>query len=420
MYELTRLENGFTVATATMPHMSGVSAGLWVGVGGRYENTALNGVCHFIEHMLFKGTERRNAKQISQAVEGVGGYLNAFTSEEQTCFYARAPHDKLNNLLDVLFDMVLHSRFDTVELDKERSVIKEEVAMYLDQPASHVMELLNETLWPGHPLGRPLTGTLETLDGLRRDELVAYLQSHYVAASSLLTVAGKVKHREVVALARKLTKPFAQGKRPTFLPVAPEQTEPRVRLFTKDIEQTHLALGLRTCSRHDERRFALRLLNVMLGENMSSRLFQVVREEHGLAYSIQSGQNSFDDTGALIVTAGVDTAKAKPALKLIAQELKRCREKLPSATEMREARDYLLGQMDLSLESTENQMMWLGEQLLGYGRIQKPEDIKRRLAEVKPSDIRAVAREFFTPARMSLALVSPLKSDRGLKELLSS
>ncbi len=420
MYELTRLENGFTVATAAMPHMAGVSAGLWVGVGGRYENVALNGVCHFIEHMLFKGTKRRNAKQISQAVEGVGGYLNAFTSEEQTCFYARAPRDKLDNLLDVLFDMVLHSRFDTVEIDKERSVIKEEVAMYLDQPASHVMELLNETLWPKHPLGRPLTGTLETLDGLRRDELVSYLKSHYVAPSALLTVAGRVKHQEVVALAKKLCKPFAPGKRATFVPVTPAQTDPRVHLHTKDIEQTHLALGLRTCSRHDERRFALRLLNVMLGENMSSRLFQVVREDHGLAYSIQSGQNSFDDTGALIINAGVDTEKAKPALKLIVQELKRIREKLPSATEMREARDYLLGQMDLSLESTENQMMWLGEQLLGYGRIMKPEDTKRRLAEVKPSDIRAVAREFFKPERMSLALVSPMKSDRGLKELLSA
>lgn len=418
MYELTKLENGFTVATAAMPHMAGVSAGLWVGVGGRYENAPLNGVCHFIEHMLFKGTKRRNAKQISQAVEGVGGYLNAFTSEEQTCFYARAPHDKLGNLLDVLFDMVLHSRFDTVEIDKERSVIKEEVAMYLDQPSSHVMELLNETLWPQHPLGRPLTGTLETLDGLRRDELVAYLRSHYVAAGSLLTAAGRVRHKDVVELAKKLSKPFASGKRATFVPVSTVQKEPRVRLFTKEIEQTHLALGMRTCSRHDDRRYALRLLNVILGENMSSRLFQVVREEHGLAYSIQSGQNSFDDTGALIISAGVDTQKTKPALKLIAQELKRIREKLPSATELREARDYLLGQMDLSLESTENQMMWLGEQLLGYGRITKPEDTKRRLAEVKPSDIRAVAREFLLPERMSLAMVSPMKSDKGLKDLL--
>jgi predicted Zn-dependent peptidase len=419
MYQLTKLENGFTVATATMPHMAGVSAGLWVGVGGRYENAPLNGVCHYIEHMLFKGTKRRNAKQISQAVEGVGGYLNAFTGEEHTCFYARAPRDKLGNLLDVLFDMVLHSQFDPVEIDKERSVIKEEVAMYLDQPASHVMELLNETLWPDHPLGRPLTGTLETLDGLRRDELVTYLKSHYVAAGAVLTVAGRVNHREVVSLARKLTKPFAKGKRPTYLPIAPAQTAPRVRLFTKDIEQTHLALGLRSCSRHDDRRFALRLLNIILGENMSSRLFQVVREEHGLAYSIQSGQSAFDETGALIISAGVDTKKTKPALKLIVQELKRMRETLPSNTELREARDYLIGQMDLSLESTENQMMWLGENLLGYGRIQKPAESKRRLTEVKPSDIRAVAREFLTPDRMSLALVSPMKNDRGLKEILT-
>ena len=419
MYEISKLENGFTVATATMPHMAGVSTGLWVGVGGRYENAPLNGVCHFIEHMLFKGTKRRNSKEISQAVEGVGGYLNAFTTEELTCFYARAPHDKQSDLLDVLFDMVLNSQFDTTELDKERNVIKEEVAMYLDQPASHVMELLNETLWPQHPLGRPLTGTLETLDGLRREELVTYLRSHYVTGSTLLTVTGRVKHKDVVKAAAKLAKAFPQGKRPTYLPVKPEQTKPRVHLHTKDIEQTHMALGIRTCSRHDERRFPLRLLNVILGENMSSRLFQVVREEHGLAYSVQSGLSSFDDTGTLTITAGVDTEKAKPALKLIAQELKRIAEKAPTARELREARDYLLGQMDLSLESTENQMNWLGEQLLGYGRIVKPEDTKRRLAEVTAAQIRSVAKEFIRPDRMSLALVSPMKSDRGLAEILA-
>ena len=181
MYQVTRLPNGLTVATAEMPHMTSVSLGLWVGVGGRYEPAEVNGVCHFIEHLLFKGTRRRSARQISQDVEGIGGYLNAFTSEETTCYHSRARHDRFEELLDVLADMFLNSKFDPVEIDKERGVIKEELAMYLDQPQHRVQELLNETLWPDQPLGRPLTGTEKTLDGLNRARLVNYQRENYVA-----------------------------------------------------------------------------------------------------------------------------------------------------------------------------------------------------------------------------------------------
>lgn len=172
MYSITKLKNGLTVATAEMPHMTSVSLGLWVGVGGRYEAAEVNGVCHFIEHMLFKGTRRRSARRISQDVEGIGGYLNAFTSEEMTCYHSKACHDRFDELLDVLTDMFLNSRFDPVDVAKERRVIKEELAMYLDQPQQRVQELLNETLWPRQPLGRPLTGTEQTLDAMSRAHLV--------------------------------------------------------------------------------------------------------------------------------------------------------------------------------------------------------------------------------------------------------
>src|SRR5580704_14396009 len=174
MYKVTRLENGLTVATAEMPHMASVSLGIWIGVGGRYEPEPLSGVSHFIEHLLFKGTKRRSAREISQAVEGIGGYLNAFTSEEHTCFYSRARHDRFEELFDVLTDMFLHSTFDPAEIAKEREVIKEELAMYLDQPQQYVQELLNATLWPGQPLGRSITGTKKTLDAITRDALLDY------------------------------------------------------------------------------------------------------------------------------------------------------------------------------------------------------------------------------------------------------
>jgi predicted Zn-dependent peptidase len=408
MHHITRLENGLTVATSEMPHMASVSLGIWVGVGGRYEPADLSGASHFIEHMLFKGTRRRTAKEISQAVEGIGGYLNAFTAEENTCFYSKARSDRFDELLDVLLDMFLHSTFNPRELDKERGVIKEELAMYLDQPQQHVQELLNETLWPGHPLGRSLTGTKKTLDDLDRARLLAFQRRNYVAAGTLVTAAGNLRHARVVKAVSRSARRFARGPRPQFLPVTLEPAGPRLRLFTKDTAQAQLALGLRTCSRHDERRFALRLLNTLLGENMSSRLFQILREDFGLAYSIHSSLSFFDDVGVLVISAGLDTDQLSRALKLILRELRRFTQAPPPLRELRQARDYLIGQLDISLESTENHMTWLGDQLLGYGKVIPPAQIKRRLLEVRPAAIRDAARAFFRSDRLHLALVSPL------------
>src|SRR5579863_3581629 len=317
MYNVTKLKNGLTIATAEMPHMTSASLGLWVGVGGRYEAPEVNGVCHFIEHMLFKGTKRRSARRISQDVEGVGGYLNAFTSEEMTCYHSKAHHDRFDELLDVLTDMFLNSRFDPLDVDKERSVIKEELAMYLDQPQQHVQELLNETLWPHQPLGRPLTGTEKTLDTLSRAHLVNYQRTNYVANRTIFAVAGRIKHKEVVKAVSRHANRFPQGRTPNFLPATSEQTAPRIRLFTKETEQTQIALGIRTCSRHDPRRFALRLLNTILGENMSSRLFQVIREDRGLAYSIYSALSYFDDAGIMAVSAGLDLDNLTKTIKLV-------------------------------------------------------------------------------------------------------
>jgi predicted Zn-dependent peptidase len=306
-------------------------------------------------------------------------------------------------------DMFLNSKFAPVEIDKERNVIKEELAMYLDQPHQHVQELLNETLWPDHPLGRPLTGTEQTLDSLKRPEIVGYQRSNYLSKTTLVVAAGNVQHERVVKAVAKYARHIPQGRSPSFLPAPQEQEKPRLRLFTKATEQTQLALGVRTCSRHDDRRFALRLLSTLLGENMSSRLFQVVREDHGLAYSIYSSLGFFDDAGVLTISAGMETENVEKAFRLVMREVRRVKENVPSPAELRRARDYLIGQLDLSLENTESRMMWAGEQLVGYGKIFSPEEIKQRLFEVRAAEIRAVARDFLQPQQMSLALVSPLK-----------
>lgn len=418
-HQISRLKNGITVATVEMPHMASVSLGIWIGVGGRYEPAELNGVSHFIEHMLFKGTRRRSAKEISQAVEGIGGYLNAFTGEESTCFYSKARYDRYEQLVDVLADMFLNSKFDSAEIAKERGVIKEELAMYMDQPHQLVQELLNETLWPNHPLGRSLTGTEKTIDAMDRAKLLNYRRANYVAPSTLVTAAGNLSHEKIVRAVTRFAPKFAAGKRAHFLPVQDEQSAPRLCACTKDTTQLQLALGIRTCSRHDERRFALRILNTLLGENMSSRLFQVIREDHGLAYAIHSCLVFFDDVGTLIISAGMDTDRIPRVMKLIVRELKQFAEKAPSAKEMRRTRDFLMGQIDISLESTENQMMWLGDQLLGYGRIIPPSQIKKRLAQVRPAEVRRAAQCFFQPQRASLALVSPLKDAQHIRKLVS-
>jgi predicted Zn-dependent peptidase len=418
VYQTTRLTNGLTILTAALPHMASVSLGVWVGSGGRHEPAALNGISHFIEHMLFKGTRRRGAAQISQAVEGIGGYLNAFTDEEHTCFYSRAQAGRMPELLDVLLDMFLESAFAPAEIAKERDVIKEELAMYRDQPAEYVHDLLNAAQFPGHPLGRPVIGTTKTLDALRRDDFVRYLAERYVTGATVIAAAGNVRHEDLVKLVSKRAKAFRPGARPAYEPMTRSHAAPVVSLATRKTEQANLGLGIRTCSRHDPRRFALRLLNVILGENMSSRLFQTVREEHGLTYNINSSLSFWDDCGDLVISAGLDPAQTEKTLRLVMAGLRRLTNEVPGRAEFNRARDYVLGQMDLGLEGTENHMMFLGEQWLGFGRLTTPTEAKQRLAAVKPPELRAAARDFFRPERLTLALVGPRKRVAGLDRLL--
>lgn len=417
-FRLTTLPNGLRIATAAMPHMASVSLGLWVGMGSRYEPAPLNGVCHFIEHMLFKGTRRRSARQISEAVEGIGGYLNAFTSEENTCFHARVHHRHFAEVLDVLMDMFAHSRFAPADVTKERAVIKDEIAMYRDQPAQHVQEVLNATTWPDQPLGRSITGTPRSLNGIRRAQLVGFLRRNYRATNTVLVAAGPLTHGEVRQAVARYARHLTTGAPPLFVAVSDRQRAPRLKLVTQATEQAQLALAFRTCSRHDDRRFAVRLLNALLGENMSSRLFQVIREDRGLAYNIYSTPSFYADAGDLVISAGLDTEQVARVVKLIRVELRRVAERAPGAAELRRARDFAIGQMDLSLESTENMMNFVGEQVLGYGRITPPEKTKDRLARVTAADISSAARDFFRPDRLNLALVSPLKSSTALARLL--
>jgi len=405
--EATRLANGLRVVTAAIPGVESVALGIFVGAGGRHENAAQSGISHFIEHLLFKGTTTRSARAISQAIEGRGGYLNAYTQEESTCYYAHIAAEHATDALDLLTDMFLHPRFAASDIAKERGVITEEIEMYRDQPQQHVQEMLNGLLWPQHPLGRPLTGTPDTVSTLTRSDFFAYKTARYTPAATLIAFAGQVEHAPTVARVQKIL-----GHLSARQPTAPRAVTARspqhdVTVLGKDIEQAQLALGLRLFGRHDPCKYALKLLSTVLGENMSSRLFQVVRERHGLAYSIHTSVELFHDTGMLEISAGVDAQKLPRALRLVMAELSRLRRQPIGAAELRRAKDYIIGQMRIGLEGATHQMTWAADNQLNFDRFIQPDEIIAEIGRVSTADIRQLALAVLRPERLSLALIAP-------------
>lgn len=418
-YRLTRLANGTRIASVEMPYMRSVTLGIWAAVGGRHERAEQSGISHFIEHLLFKGTKRRSAKKITESVEGLGGYLNAFTTEDHTCYYAKAAAPHLPELCDVLTDMYLESVFAKQEIEREREVIREEILMYRDQPSQHAQELLTETMWPKHPLGRPLTGTVDTISRMKREDFLDFQKQHYTGATTIVTVAGPVYHERVLELLAPILSTLPKGRVPRFQRVRREEGPARLSLHTQDTEQTHLALGFHAFGRADERRFALKLLSVILGENMSSRLFQKLRERHGWCYNVQTSMVTLADTGAIHVYAGLDPANLEKAIRLILKELQAICEKAPTKGELKKAQDYTVGQTLMGLESTSNQIMWMGESLLGYSKVLDPAEIERRIQAVTPEDVRRVACYCLNRIRLGLAVVGPVKDAERVRGWLS-
>ena len=398
--------------------MESVAVGLWAAVGSRYESARLNGAAHFLEHMLFKGTARRSARAISRAVEGLGGYLNAFTSEDHTCYYAKAGAEHLEALGDVLTDMYQHSRLPAAEVERERGVIREEILMVADQPAQLIEDLLAAAVWPDHPLGRPLSGTLESVAALERERLVDFWRGGYHARTTVLAVAGRVEHPRVVRTLAPLLESMPASRTPRFTRWADGKAENgalHVRIERRDSEQTQLALGFPAPGRQDPQRFAVRVLSAILGENMGSRLFQALRERRGLCYSIHTATDVLAETGLFSISAGLDAENLRPALRLIRREMDALCAQPVRPRELRQAQDYLVGQHRLGLESTTNQMTWLGESLLGHGRIVEPDEARRALESVTAAEVQTAARACFgaagrdayTGGRRALVVVGP-------------
>lgn len=416
--KLTTLPGGLRIATCEMPHAQTAAMGIWASVGGRHEPAPLNGISHFIEHMLFKGTARRSARRIMQEIEGVGGDMNAYTAEERTCYYATAAAEYFPRVCDVLCDIYVNPRFSKLDIERERSVIAEEIQMYRDEPSSHVQELLNATFWPHHPLGRPLTGTAETIESMGRTEFLSYRASHYHRASTVVSAAGKVRHDDVVARVARHLDSLGRGRKPAAkLPPAPP-AHPRICIEARDIQQTQLAMALPAFSHKDDRRFAFHLLHIILGGNASSRLFQELRERRGICYSVSSHPLTLDDHGVLNISVGLDKKNLEKSLRLILAEFHALATKPVGAAELKRAKEYAVGSSRMSLERTSSQNMRLGSSVLVYGDIVDPETVHEKIRAVTAPEILSTAKEILSPARITLALVGPSPDEKMLHRVL--
>uniref|UniRef100_E6PC75 Specific processing protease n=1 Tax=mine drainage metagenome TaxID=410659 RepID=E6PC75_9ZZZZ len=405
MRRKTVLENGVRVITEAISSVRSASIGLWVDVGSSAEAPHLRGISHMVEHMLFKGTHHRSAREIAEALDSVGGDLNAFTDKETTCYYAKVIDRHVPLAIDVLSDMLTSSLFDPEELRKERNVVLEEIKMYEDAPDDLVHEVFSQQLWEGSDLGAPTIGFPETVGALESSDLHAHLAAHYAPNAVVLCAAGNVDHDEIVALARGAL--GAQSGK-AALPVA---SAPPVRTAlvrrSKEIEQVHLVLGGPCVSARDERRFALSVAQTILGGGMSSRLFQEVREKRGLVYTITAYGSTYREAGSLAVYAGTSLKNAQPCIDTILDEVDRLASVPVGEEELRQAKEHLKGSMTLGLESTSSRMMRLGRQELIHGREIPQEEIEARIDAVTTEGVLEIASLAFTSQRRALALVGP-------------
>jgi len=419
MYHKTVLENGLRILTSPMPHTHSVSIGFFLGVGSRYETDEQGGASHFIEHMLFKGTEKRpTAKDIAIAIEGVGGVLNASTSRELTIYWAKVAQPHRDVALDVLVDMLLRARFDPEEIEKERRVIIEEINMIFDAPDNWVHVLINQLVWPDHPLGRDIIGTKESVGALDREVLLAHLERHYRPANCVISLAGNIEHEEVAEKLSNYLDNWPRREVSQYQPARDDQAQARLHVHHRDTEQAHLCFSVPALPRGHPDRFNLRVLNTVLGEGMSSRLFLEIREKRALAYSVHSYIAALHDTGAAGIYAAVDPTRVQPAIQAMLGEWDRLRQEKVSADELTKAKEFLKGRLMLQMEDTFSVAAWFGQQeILGPDVLTLDEAIAS-IEAATAEDIQRLARELFLQEKLNLAVVGPLKNEEGFRELL--
>jgi predicted Zn-dependent peptidase len=417
--EKTILENGLRIVTERMPHVRSVSMGIWVNAGTRDEITTENGVSHFIEHMIFKGTKRRSSLQIAKEFDAIGGVSNAFTSKEITCFHAKVMDIYLDTMVDLLADICIHSVFDPVEIERERQVILHEIGISEDTPDDHIHTLLHRIFWSDdHPLGWSVLGTPDSVSTIESATIKKYFKNMYLPDRTVVAAAGHVDHAQFVDMLRDPFEMIPNGE--GFPDRMPPSTYSAFATYPKELEQVHICLGTKGLCVTDPRRYPIFLLNVMLGGNMSSRLFQEVRERRGLAYSIFSFQSSYVDTGMLGVYVGTHEKSINETMAVILEEMKRLKKKPVGEEELHAAKEYVKGGLYLASESTDNRMQRLAQNEIYFGRYISLEEVIEGVEKVSSSDIQELANDLFQEQYLSAVLLGPVDGKdtitrRGLK-----
>ena len=422
MYQRTALDNRLRVLTSTMPHSTSVSVTISVGAGSRYEPDELAGLSHFLEHLFFKGTENwPTARHVSEAIEGVGGIMNASTDREVTVFWCKVARLHFHQAFSVLLDLVLHPLLDPEEMEKEREVIQEELRMTNDYPSHRVDLLIDEMLWPEQSMGRDVGGTLESVNNINVDQVREYMLRQYNPANTVIAVAGNIDHDEVVDLVNNATRDWQPRESLAWQPVIDRCPEngvgPVARVEQRQADQAHICLGMPGISLTDPDRFALVILNGVLGDGMSSRLFLNLREEQGLAYDVASSLNHFRDCGSLVVYCGVEPRKTSDAVKAVVRELAGMREPAPAA-ELNKAREYTKGRLLLRMEDTRSVAAWLGAQELLLGQVSTIDETVQQIDAITCDDVARVAGRLLDSDKFRLAVVGPNQEERELQGLL--
>jgi predicted Zn-dependent peptidase len=416
--QTTTLSNGIKVITEVMHHVRSVSVGIWVSSGSRRETGEQNGVSHFIEHMLFKGTANRSAEAIARSVDSIGGNLDAFTAKELVCYNTKVLDEHLPIAMDVLGDLVLNPLFREEDIEKEKGVILEEIKMDADSPDYLVHEIFSSNFWKDHPLGKPILGTRETVKRFNQALVQDYYRSVYIPANLLITAAGNLSHERLVNLARERFESLAIATPEPPQPIP--ATHARISLRSKkDLEQVHVCLGVPCYPIPHEDRFACYVLNTMLGGGMSSRLFQNIREQQGLAYAVFSELNPYSDTGCLSVYAGTSLESAKQVVESVLKEFTDLKQELAPAEEVRRAKDHLKGSLMLSLESTSSRMSNLARQEMHFRRFFSLDELAESIENVSAEDVQRIARTFFDQKDVALTVLGNLDGFKIVREDLA-
>ncbi len=419
-YKKTNLPNGLRLITVPMKETQTATVFIMVGVGSRYEKDKEAGLSHFIEHMFFKGTEKRpTALSISEELDSVGGEYNAYTSKDSTGYYVKVDARHLELALDVVSDMYLHSKIDAVEIEKEKGTIIQELNMYEDTPVRNAGDVFEELIYSGNSLGREIIGDKKTIQDFQRKDFLNYITRFYTAGDTVICVAGKFNEKKIKTQIQKYFSKMPKGKKPSFEVFKEKQKKPELKIKFKKTDQTHLVLGVRSYDENHRDRFALSLLSVILGGNMSSRLFIEVREKRGLAYYVRSGVEAFKDCGYFSTSAGVEHKNIEKAIEIILEEYKKISENLVSERELQKAKDFIKGKSLMGLEASDEVAMFFIGQELRKKKIMKIEEIFAHIDKVKTSDVLRVARDIFQNKKLNLAIIGPHNNNAKIKKILA-